>query len=256
MKHGDFGNLAENYSKNRPDYSAEVLDQLINLINIPITNVDFVDIGAGTGIWTRMVMSRGVRSAVALEPNEDMRKRGISDSSGANIKWVAGSAEISGLNGASFDWLTMASAFHWVDFQTAIKEFHRLLRKGGCFTAIWNPRLIEGNSLLEEIDAHLGSLQPSIKRISSGRSTNTEELMKKLNSTPYFHNVNYLEGQHVIRMSRERYLGIWHSVNDLPVQLGTKKFQQFLDFVNDITAGVDTIEAAYLTRAWSVFRRD
>ena len=121
MKHGDFGNLAENYSKNRPDYSAEVLDQLINLINIPITNVDFVDIGAGTGIWTRMVMSRGVRSAVALEPNEDMRKRGISDSSGANIKWVAGSAEISGLNGASFDWLTMAAAFHWVDFQTAIK---------------------------------------------------------------------------------------------------------------------------------------
>ena len=59
LKLGDFGNLAQNYSRYRPDYSPLALDKLLNLLNKPKADIDFVDVGAGTGIWTRMVHSRG-----------------------------------------------------------------------------------------------------------------------------------------------------------------------------------------------------
>ncbi len=126
-----------------------------------MTDVDFADVGAGTGIWSRMVLSKGVKSATAVEPNADMRANGITDSADTTIRWLAGNAEQTGLADASCDWLTMASSFHWTNFVVATREFHRALRPGGCFTALWNPRLIEVNPLLVEIEAYLDTLRPT-----------------------------------------------------------------------------------------------
>ena len=251
MKAGDFTGLAEDYSQNRPDYCASALNALLGLLDKPVAAVDFVDVGAGTGIWTRMVYGKGVRSVTAIEPNDDMRASGIADSRDTSIRWLKGSAESTGLADGSCDWLSMASSFHWADFDAATREFARVLRPGGRFTALWNPRYIEANPLLVEIEAHLDTLRPGIKRVSSGRSGITETLTERLWDSPYFDDVVYLEARHVIAMTPERYLGAWRSVNDLRVQLGAEKFDAFLAFVAERIAGFATIDATYLTRAWS-----
>lgn len=256
LKAGDFTGLAEDYSQHRPDYCPSVLAGLLGLLCKPKSDVDFVDVGAGTGIWTRMVQGVGVKSVTAVEPNADMRKNGEADSLGASISWLAGSGENTGLPSHSADWLTMASSFHWADFDLATREFHRVLRPGGRFTALWNPRLIEVNPLLVDIESHLASLRPNIKRVSSGRSGITETLTENLWASPYFEDVVYLEGRHVISMTPQRYLGAWRSVNDLRVQLGPQMFDEFLAFVEEKTAKLDVIEATYLTRAWSARRKD
>jgi SAM-dependent methyltransferase len=256
LKAGDFTGLAKDYSQHRSDYCPSVLNALLGLLQKPTVEVDFVDVGAGTGIWTRMVHGKGVNSATAVEPNDDMRANGLTDSAGTGIRWLAGSAEQTGLPDACCDWLSMASSFHWADFNRATQEFHRLLRAGGRFTALWNPRLIEVNPLLVEIEAHLDTLRPNIKRVSSGRSGITETLTEQLWSSAYFDDVVYLEGRHVIAMTPERYLGAWRSVNDLRVQFGPEKFEAFLAFVEQRIAGLDVIEATYLTRAWSARRKD
>lgn len=256
LKSGDFTGLAQAYSQHRPDYCLSVLNALLGLLQKPTPCVDFVDVGAGTGIWTRLVHGQGVKSATAVEPNDDMRATGLADSAGTSVRWLAGSAEQTGLPESCCDWLSMASSFHWVDFNRATQEFHRLLRAGGRFTALWNPRLIEINPLLVEIEAHLDTLRPNIRRVSSGRSGITETLTEQLWSSPYFDDVVYLEGRHVIAMMPERYLGAWRSVNDLRVQLGLEKFEAFLAFVEQRICGLDVIEATYLTRAWSARRRN
>ena len=255
QKSGDFTGLAEDYSRHRPDYSPSVLSALLGLLDKPLGDVDFADVGAGTGIWTRMVYERGVRSATAIEPNDEMRLNGEADSSGTSIEWSAGSAEETGLPDASCDWLSMASSFHWADFAKATSEFHRVLRPGGRFTALWNPRLIEVNPLLVEIEAHLGTLRPDIKRVSSGRSGMTETLTARLWDCPLFEDVVYVEGRHVIAMTPERYMGVWRSVNDLLVQLGPERFEDFLAFVGQRIDGLEVIEATYWTRAWSARRK-
>lgn len=255
FKAGDFTGLACDYSQHRPNYCSSILRALLALLDKPVVDVDFVDVGAGTGIWTRMVHAAGVGHVTAVEPNDDMRTNGIADSGHTSIKWLAGSAEQTGLANEPADWLSMASSFHWADFAAAAQEFYRVLRAGGRFTALWNSRLIEVNPLLVEIEAHLDTLRPNIKRISSGRSGITDALTEKLWASPYFEDVVYMEGRHVIEMTLERCLGAWRSVNDLRVQLGKQKFDVFLNFVKQRITGLQVIEATYLTRAWSARRK-
>lgn len=255
MKAGDFTGLATDYSLHRPDYCPSVLSALLGMLNKPASEVDFIDVGAGTGIWTRMVYRQGVKSITAIEPNGDMRAAGVADSANTKIRWLDGNAEHTGAADGSCDWITMASSFHWAKFDAATREFHRVLRPKGRFTALWNPRLIEVNPLLVEIEAHLATLRPNIKRVSSGRSGITESLTQQLWSSPYFDDVVYLEGRHVISMTPERYLGAWRSVNDLRVQLGAQSFDAFMEFVERRISGLKLIEATYLTRAWSARRK-
>lgn len=65
-KPGEFTGLAEDYSKYRPDYCPSVLNGLLGLIEVPVSEVEFVDVGAGTGIWSRMVYDKGVKSVTAV----------------------------------------------------------------------------------------------------------------------------------------------------------------------------------------------
>ena len=254
MKHGDFTGLAEQYSRYRPGYSESVLTALLALVGKPAGQIDAVDVGAGTGIWTAMLAARGCRSVTAVEPNEDMRCAGIAFTAGRPVRWRAGSGESTGLEPLSADLLTMASSFHWVDFDRSTSEFARILRPGGRFVALWNPRLLEANPELAETENYIQTLRPDIRRVSSGRSGITEKLMDKLSAHPDFDDVVYLEGRHVRSQTMEEYIGAWRSTNDVQSQLGPEKFEQFLRHVRSRLAGAD-VEVTYLTRAWAARRR-
>lgn len=252
IRHGEFTGLAADYSAYRPAYAESVLDALLGLLRRPAGALNAADVGAGTGIWTRMLARRGFHRVTAIEPNDDMRTTGARDSRGLPIAWLKGSGEKTGLPESSCDLVSMASSFHWVDFDAGTHEFHRLLRPRGRFVALWNPRLIEANPLLVEIEAMLNAMMPpSAKRVSSGRSGLTETLTEKLWACGRFDDVVYLEGRHVARQTPEQYIGAWRSVNDVRVQLGPKKFQAFLDAVAKRIQDVDVIETTYLTRAWA-----
>jgi ubiquinone/menaquinone biosynthesis C-methylase UbiE len=254
MKHGDFTGLAGDYARFRPGYAPQVTTAILNYVGRSTADIDAADIGAGTGIWSRMLATRGLHSVVAVEPNDDMRAQGIETSRDTNIVWRQGSAEATGLPDGSADLVTMASAFHWADFDKACDEFHRILRRGGIFAALWNPRLIEGdpgaNPLLVEIEAEIVRLKPDIRRVSSGRSGITERLTDMLSARTQFSDVLYLEGRHSRYQTPEQYIGVWRSVNDLQVQLGPELFQKFLKFAEKRVAGETEIKTTYLTRAW------
>jgi len=250
MKHGDFTGLAENYAKFRPGYAPQVATAILGYVRCDAAAIDAADIGAGTGIWTRTLAARGLRSVVAVEPNDDMRRQGIETSRGTSITWRKGSAEATGLADCSADLVSMASSLHWADFDKACHEFHRILRPGGVFVALWNPRLIEANPLLVEIEALITMLKPDIRRVSSGRSGITERLTEMLSDKPQFAEVLYLEGRHCLHQTPEQYIGAWRSVNDLQVQLGPDRFRKFLELTEKRIAGLTTIETTYVTRAW------
>ena len=259
MKHGDFTGLAEVYNETRPNYSEVVLDIAPALIRKAVNEIKVADVGAGTGIWTRMVAERNFAKVIAIEPNDDMRNIGekheISKFS-SKINWLKGHAEETNLETESIDWVTMASSFHWANFDQATGEFSRILNRGGYFTALWNPRVIENSPLLMEIEAEIDNIKPNIRRVSSGKSEFTDNLLNKLEASPYFEKVVYLESRHEITMPIQRYLGIWRSVNDLRVQMGEINFEKFLKFIGEKTKNTKFIEASYLTRAWFARRRD
>ena len=252
---GDFTKLATYYSKYRPGYSETVVDGILEIMNQPITNVEFVDVGAGTGIWTRQFAKRACKVVIAIEPNDRMRQEGMQTGKELGITWLVGSAEKTLLESNSADLVTMASSFHWADFDLATREFYRILKPNGYFVILWNPRYLENNVLLQEIEDHIYQLKPDIRRISSGKSKHVDQLANQLLQCSLFENGTYLEGFHTISLSSEEYLGAWKSVNDIRVQLGEIKFCEFIKFVEDKIKLHQTISCTYQTRAWIVKRK-
>jgi len=249
LRHGDFTALAKNYSKYREGYAPSVRNALIGLVGRPAGELDAVDVGAGTGIWTRILADGGFRSVTGVEPNENMRAAGIADSAGYSIFWRAGKGEDTGLDSASADLISMASSFHWVDFEKGTAEFCRVLRPGGWFVALYNPRLIEVNPVLVDIENELKRLMGERKRVTSAHPQMIKELTDRFLASPRFDDVIVLEGRHSVEQTVDHYIGVWKSVNDVRVQLGDAGFDQFLDYVRQRLAGAGKLDVTYLTRA-------
>lgn len=255
IKQGDFTGLAENYSLYRPGYSETVLDAILGIVKKPIKEINFVDVGAGTGIWTRMVASRGCFTAKAVEPNEDMRLAGKKNQDNGNIVWFEGAGEQTGLADNSADLLSMASSFHWVDFPLAEKEFHRILKPEGRFVALWNPRFIHDNPVLIDIDQKMKELCPTLSRVSSGSSEFVKNLSEKMLASHYFTDLVYLEGRHTVNLTKQQYMGVWRSVNDVRAQMGEAVFETFMHYMDEKISDHELVKSTYLTRAWMVKRK-
>lgn len=122
--------LYEDYERGRPGYP----DHVAELASLP-SSATVLDLAAGTGKLTRLVVSRFAR-VVAFEPDASMRRLlavGCPESEAMD-----GSAEQIPLEGDSVDAVFIAQAFHWFDSETALIEIARVLRPRGALVVMWN----------------------------------------------------------------------------------------------------------------------
>jgi SAM-dependent methyltransferase len=94
---------------------------------------DVLDLAAGTGKLTRLLVSTGAH-VIAVEPVEAMRAK-LRD-----VEVLDGTAEAIPLPDASVDAVTVGQAFHWFDPAAALGEIDRVLRPGGGLGLVWNER--------------------------------------------------------------------------------------------------------------------
>jgi SAM-dependent methyltransferase len=94
-----------------------------------------LELGAGTGIFTRVLLASG-HKVVAVEPDAEMRARLLARSPG--VETCRGEAEAIPLPDASVDAVVCAQAHWWFDPERAYREIARVIRPGGVFGAIWN----------------------------------------------------------------------------------------------------------------------
>jgi SAM-dependent methyltransferase len=130
-----YGQAAAVYDLIRPSYPREAGDWALAPLGPGRWRV--ADIGAGTGIMTRLLVAAG-HEVIAVEPDPRMREQLVRIT--PDITAVDGSAEQLPLDDASVDGLVAAQAYHWFDPARAHAEFARVIRPGGVVAAIWNVR--------------------------------------------------------------------------------------------------------------------
>lgn len=130
-----FTGRADVYEAGRPSYPAAALDALFDGLGDSARLV-VADLGAGTGISTRILAARCAQ-VLALEPNAAMRAKAAPD---PHVRWVDGTAEATSLPDASVDVAAAFQAWHWFDHAAAVRELHRVVRPGGRIAVLYNER--------------------------------------------------------------------------------------------------------------------
>jgi SAM-dependent methyltransferase len=133
-----FTGLSDGYAKYRPGYPAEALEFVLGRCGLRPGSV-LVDVGCGTGISTRLFAAKGLH-VIGIEPNAEMRSVAEAATNGDNPSYRDGRAEATGLPDGSVDAVLAAQAFHWFEPETALREFHRILKPGGWAILLWNER--------------------------------------------------------------------------------------------------------------------
>lgn len=119
-----FGDRAQAYAAFRPSYPDEAIDAVLEGLGDP-NLLEIADIGAGTGISSRLFAERGAH-VVAIEPNAEMRQAAVDH---PRVDWEGGSADRTGLPDASVDAVVACQAFHWFATPFAMSEMRRISRR-------------------------------------------------------------------------------------------------------------------------------
>jgi SAM-dependent methyltransferase len=135
-----FSDRADDYKKYRPSYPDTAIKIILNGLNP--SAIVATDIGAGTGISSRLLADYGVR-VLAIEPNSAMIAAATSH---PLVEFRSGKAEDTQLEDASVDLVTCFQAFHWFEPKATLLEFRRILKPPsangsvGRLALVWNNR--------------------------------------------------------------------------------------------------------------------
>ncbi|MGM7696655.1 class I SAM-dependent methyltransferase [Microbacterium sp. A84] len=125
-----FENIGEEYDRYRPGFPDAAAAEII-----PTRVSSVLDLGAGTGKFTELLLSRADR-VFAVEPSVAMLD--VLRAKLPEVEAIVGGAEDIPRPDASVDAVTVAQAFHWFERDAACAEIARVLVPGGILGLLWN----------------------------------------------------------------------------------------------------------------------
>jgi len=145
---GSFGGVAPEYARYRPSPPVDAVEWLVPE---PVERI--VDLGAGTGALTRLLLERA-HEVVAVEP--DPRMRAVLEADLPAARAVDGRGEAMPVGDRVADAVLASTSWHWMDPVATLHEVNRVLRPHGTLGVLWtgpdpdSALLTQGRAFLTE----------------------------------------------------------------------------------------------------------
>jgi SAM-dependent methyltransferase len=153
-----FGSVAEQYERARPEYPAEVFDDLAELAGLE-SGSRVLEIGPGTGKATAALARRGY-AVTGIELSSDLAEIAARKVPDAEI--VVADFESWQPSEAGFDAVTAFTAFHWIAPKLRFAKSARLLRPGGSLAVVAGPHVLpaDGDPFFAEVQEDYDAVVP------------------------------------------------------------------------------------------------
>jgi SAM-dependent methyltransferase len=130
-----------------------------------------VDLGSGTGLSARF-WADAADQVIGVEPNGSMRALAQELTPQANVRYLDGSGEQTGLPDAVADVVTAAQSLQWMEPEASLLEIGRILRPGGLlcvyeYTGLQTPRW--------EPEAAWMRVRETVRRLRAERGLDAEQ---------------------------------------------------------------------------------
>lgn len=236
---GTFDAAAKSYAAARPSYPGAAVAFLLG-----DHDQDVLDLGAGSGALTRLLHRQAAR-VIAAEPSTNLLQALRESSPDAAV--VEAGAEHLPFAGASFDVVTVATAFHWFDPIRALPEIARVLRLRGHLGLVWNTRIVN-QGWTAEFDGLLRSAQPSTLQGDWGTGS-----VRVLSGHPLFTEPDYAEFAHVQQLDKAGLLDLVAS-RSYVIALSPEAHTSLLDRASALFASAADdsghVQMPYVAKCW------
>jgi ubiquinone/menaquinone biosynthesis C-methylase UbiE len=165
----EFDNLADGYDKHRPEYPDVLMKTIADHLeagNHP-DPVVVADVGAGTGIATRLLRTRLPDRYLVLgvEPGEGMRLQALASTPDEmGIDYIESTAEDLPFDDGGIAAVVVAQALQWFDRPRFYREVARVLRPGGTLAVLENNRDWHSSIFLDAWESFLEEQNPAYNR--------------------------------------------------------------------------------------------
>jgi SAM-dependent methyltransferase len=170
-----FTGRVKDYERYRLRYPEAAIEILVARSGLRLDHL-VADVGAGTGMLAELFLENG-NAVIAVEPNDDMRaacERLALAWPGLVVKKAT--AEDTGLEEGSVDFVAVGRAFHWFDTHRTAKEFRRILRPGGWVVIASNSRVRDDSPMSRAYEdllrQHGTDYEANFERYESGGRVN------------------------------------------------------------------------------------
>jgi SAM-dependent methyltransferase len=143
-----FGSVAAHYERYRPGPPAAAVDWILSAAG----NSRVIDLGAGTGALTRLLLDRA-HEVIAIEPDDRMRSVLVEEVPSARA--LAGRGESIPVPDNYADAVLASSSWHWMDLVPTLLEVARVLVPGGVLGVLWEgpdpegPFIVQARAMLD-----------------------------------------------------------------------------------------------------------
>jgi SAM-dependent methyltransferase len=263
---GSFGGVASLYERYRPGPPVAAVDWLL-----PEHVGAVVDLGAGTGALTRLLVDRA-DLVVAIEPDDRMRSVLVDEV--PRVQAMKGRGESMPLPDRSADAVLASSSWHWMDLVPTLHEVGRVLVPGGTLGALWSgpdpdgPFLVQAQALLaarSDNDAPAdtqGATSPGDSAELSGAIINAGQTSMTLEVPP---DVPFGQPEHKaftwdIALNADELIGLLGTISWvilMPDDRRARVFAEARRLLRDMLGveGDVTVDVAFRSDAW-LARRD